>query len=79
MNYCDVAGGGSIAGLGLGVDGGLAEYIAVDTRRLIDIGNLDPARAVPLTDAALTSWHAIKQVVGRLPDDGHVLVIGIGG
>jgi D-arabinose 1-dehydrogenase-like Zn-dependent alcohol dehydrogenase len=40
----------------------------------VPIGDLDPVAAAPLTDAALTSYHAIKRravvtpVAGNLPD-----------
>jgi alcohol dehydrogenase, propanol-preferring len=49
-------------GGGVGRDGGLAEYMVVPSARyLVPIGDLDPVAAAPLTDAALTSYHAIKR------------------
>ena len=49
------------AGGGLGRDGGMAEYMLVpDPRLLVPLGDLDPRDAAPLSDAALTPYHAIK-------------------
>jgi NADPH:quinone reductase-like Zn-dependent oxidoreductase len=43
-------------------DGGMAEYLLVpSTRYLIPLGSLDPREAAPLTDAGLTSYHAVKR------------------
>ena len=54
-------------GCGLGVDGGLAEYVVVPSPRLlVPLGDLDPVEAAPLTDAGLTSYHAIKPELPRL-------------
>jgi alcohol dehydrogenase, propanol-preferring len=75
-NLCETA-AGELGGHGGGVgrDGGLAEYMVVPSARyLVPIGDLDPVAAAPLTDAALTSYHAIKRravvtpVAGNLPD-----------
>ena len=48
-------------------------------RLLVPIGDLDPVRAAPLTDAALTSYHAIKPELPRLRPGSSVVVIGVGG
>jgi propanol-preferring alcohol dehydrogenase len=67
-------------GGGLGRDGGLAEYLAVPSERLlIPIGDLDPVTAAPLTDAGLTPYHAIKHSMPHLLPGSTALVIGIGG
>jgi alcohol dehydrogenase, propanol-preferring len=67
-------------GCGLGFDGGLAEYVVVpSTRLLVPIGDLDPVEAAPLTDAGLTSYHAIKTELPRLLPGSAVVVIGVGG
>jgi alcohol dehydrogenase, propanol-preferring len=67
-------------GGGVGSDGGLAEYILVpSTRYLIGISGLEPAQAAPLTDAALTPYHAIKRCSHQLVPGATVLVIGAGG
>jgi propanol-preferring alcohol dehydrogenase len=67
-------------GCGLGFDGGLAEYVLVPSPRLlVPIGDLDPVEAAPLTDAGLTSYHAIKSELPRLLPGSAVVVIGVGG
>ena len=67
-------------GIGFGVDGGMAEYMLVhDPRRLVPLGDLDPAEAAPLTDAGLTPYRAVKRVQPKLTATSHVLVIGVGG
>ena len=79
-NYCERAGALSTMGGGLGSDGGMAEYMLVpDPRLLVPLGTLDPVLAAPLSDAALTPYHAIKQALPALTPDTHVVIIGIGG
>src|ERR1700736_3569726 len=54
-------------GGGVGCDGGLAEYMLVpSSRHLVAIDDLDPAAAAPLSDAALTPYHAIKLCAHQL-------------
>ncbi len=79
-NYCEnQAKLGKMAG-GIGHDGGMAEYMIVPhSRLLIPIGGLDPVQAAPLTDAALTPYHAVKRSLHKLTPDAFVVVIGIGG
>ena len=78
-NYCVAPGGPSPGGLG-GNDGGMAEYLLVPaTRYLIPLGNLDPREAAPLTDAGLTSYHAVKRSVHLLGPGSTAVVIGAGG
>jgi alcohol dehydrogenase, propanol-preferring len=68
------------AGGGLGRDGGMAEYMLVpDTRFLVPLGDLDPRDAAPLSDAALTPYHALKLALGKLVPGTSVLVVGVGG
>ena len=68
------------AGGGLGRDGGMAEYMLVpDARLLVPLGDLDPRDAAPLSDAALTPYHAVKLALGKLAPGTSVLVIGVGG
>ena len=70
----------SAGGCGLGIDGGLAEYVLVPSPRLlVPIGDLDPVAAAPLTDAALTPYHAIKSELHRLVPGTTAVVIGVGG
>jgi len=65
---------------GLGSDGGMAPYLLVpSTRHLIPLGKLDPRDAAPLTDAALTSYHAVKRSLHLLGPGSTAVVIGVGG
>jgi propanol-preferring alcohol dehydrogenase len=81
--YCEnleaapVAGGGG----GLGLDGGMAEYMLIPKARfLIPLPNgLDPVDAAPLTDAGLTPYHAVKRSLPKLAADATAVVIGVGG
>jgi propanol-preferring alcohol dehydrogenase len=69
-----------VFGGGLGLDGGLAEYMLVPSERfLIPIGDLDPTHAAPLADAALTPYHAIAKSRDRLYPGSVAVVIGAGG
>ena len=78
-NYCQTPGKPSPGGLG-GTDGGMAEYLLVpSTRYLIPLGSLDPREAAPLTDAGLTSYHAVKRSVHLLGPGSMAVVIGAGG
>jgi len=77
-NYCENL-GADIA-LGIGQDGGLAEYVLVPSvRQLVPIGDLPPEMAAPLTDAGITSFHAIRQHKDVLTEGSKVLVVGVGG
>lgn len=68
------------AGGGLGRDGAMAEYMLVpSTRLLAPLGKLDPRDAAPLTDAALTPYHAIKRWLPKLVPGSTTVVIGTGG
>jgi len=79
-NYCENHASLGTMGGGLGSDGGMAEYMLVPSPRLlVPLGKLDPTVAAPLSDAALTPYHAIKSALPLLTPDTHVLVIGIGG
>lgn len=72
-----VPGGGG----GLGLDGGMAEYMLVPSERLLVPlpKNLDPATAAPLTDAGLTPYHAVRRSWAKMTPDATVVVIGVGG
>jgi propanol-preferring alcohol dehydrogenase len=77
-NYCTAPGG--VKPPGIAVEGAIAEYLVVDDERhLIPLQGLDPVQAVALTDAGLTSYHAVKQSVGRLGPGTAAVVIGAGG
>lgn len=78
-NYCQAPGQPSPGGLG-GTDGGMAEYLLVpSTRYLIPLGDLDPREAAPLSDAGLTSYHAVKRSLHLLGPGSTAVVIGVGG
>lgn len=78
--YCENASSMPYLGMGLGRDGGMAEYMVVPSRNLVPLGDSDPVTAAPLSDAGLTPYHAIK---ASLPNLGaarrYALVIGLGG
>lgn len=78
-NYCDRRSTLPAAGIGLGIDGGMAASLVVDAARLVPAAGLDPAAAAVLTDAALTSFHALAGVRDLLGADATVVVIGVGG
>lgn len=81
--YCDnpaaapIPGGGG----GLGLDGGMAEYMLVpDERQLLILPKgLDPKHAAPLTDAGLTPYHAVRRSWPKLTPESFAVVIGVGG
>jgi alcohol dehydrogenase, propanol-preferring len=73
-----VPGGGG----GLGLDGGMAEYMLVRdaTLHLLPLPDgLEPAAAAPLTDAGLTPYHAIRRSRHLLVPGSNCVVIGVGG
>ncbi|QBI55231.1 NAD(P)-dependent alcohol dehydrogenase [Streptomonospora litoralis] len=79
-NYCPHAEQLGIFPPGLGAPGALAEYVLIDSERhVVPIGDLDPVRTVPLTDAGLTPYHAIKRSLDRLTAGSVAVVIGVGG
>ena len=79
-NYCERAGEIGVSGGGLGLDGGMAEYLLVPSARfLVPLGDLDPVKAAPLSDAALTPYHAIAKSRDRLQPGATAVVIGVGG
>jgi alcohol dehydrogenase, propanol-preferring len=79
-NYCENWARMDGFGGGLGLDGGMAEYMLVPSARLlVPLGDLSPAKAAPLSDAALTPYHAIKRALPHLHADSTVVVLGVGG
>jgi len=65
---------------GVGFDGGHAPYILVpDARFLVPIGDFDPVKAAPLTDAGITTYSAIKPALPGIWPGSTVVVIGVGG
>ena len=79
-NYCEHQAEIGAFGGGLGLDGGMAEYLLVPSPRLLlPLGDLDPREAAPLSDAALTPYHAIKRSLHLLVPGSTAVVIGVGG
>lgn len=78
-NYCEAFPRNTPPGPGLGVDGGMAEFISVPNRHVVPIGDLDPVDAAPLTDAGLTPYHAISLSRERISASSTVVAIGVGG
>lgn len=79
-DYCQRASEIPYAGGGLGIDGGMAEYLLVPSPRLlVPLGDLDPRPAAALADAALTPYHAIKKSLPKLRPGSTAVVIGVGG
>jgi propanol-preferring alcohol dehydrogenase len=75
-NYCE---GPRTGSGGLGLDGGLASHMVAPARALVALRDLEPSDAAPLTDAGLTSYHAVKRSLDVLTPDAAALVIGVGG
>lgn len=81
--YCEnplgapMPGGGG----GLGLDGGMAEYMLVPAeRQLVKLpAGLDPVAAAPLTDAGLTPYHAVRRSWSKMTPESTVVLIGVGG
>ena len=82
-DYCEnqaaapvVNGGG-----GLGLDGGMAEFLLVPNERLLVPlpADLEPKTAAALTDAGLTPYHAIRRSWSKMTPTSTVVVIGVGG
>jgi propanol-preferring alcohol dehydrogenase len=79
-NYCEHQEEIGAFGGGLGLDGGMAEYMLVPhPRLLLPLGDLDPRDAAPLSDAALTPYHAIRRSLHLLVPGSTAVVIGVGG
>ncbi|MFF9625175.1 NAD(P)-dependent alcohol dehydrogenase [Streptomyces griseosporeus] len=79
-NYCLRAAELGIHPPGLGRPGAMAEYLLVDDpRHLVPLDGLDPVAAVPLTDAGLTPYHAVKRSLPKLVAGSTAVVIGTGG
>lgn len=79
-NYCQRQTETVTGGAGLGLDGGMASFLLVPTSRyVVPLGDLDPVRAAPLTDAGLTPYHAVKRSLPLLVPGAVAVVIGVGG
>ncbi|MFQ3319816.1 MAG: propanol-preferring alcohol dehydrogenase [Natronomonas sp.] len=64
--------------LGIGHDGGYAEYLRIPTADYcIPLDGLDPVAAAPLTDAGLTPYRAFQKT--DLDTGDRVAIVGVGG
>ena len=70
-----------LGGGGLGLDGGMAPFLKVPSaRHLVALPEgLSPQAAAPLTDAGLTTYHAIARSLPKLTASSTAVVIGVGG
>jgi alcohol dehydrogenase, propanol-preferring len=70
-----------MGGGGLGLDGGMAEFMLVPSaRHLVPLPEgLTPVEAAPLTDAGLTPYHAVRRSLQKLVPGTTAVVIGVGG
>lgn len=79
-NYCPHVRREGVLRPGLGGPGAMAEYMLVDrASHLVPLGGLEPVAAAALTDAGLSSYHAIHSEIDRLGPGATALVIGVGG
>jgi alcohol dehydrogenase, propanol-preferring len=80
-NYCEAPSALVGAGCGLGLDGGMADYMLVpDARYLLPLPDgLSPVEAAPLTDAGVTPYHAVRRSLHKLGPMSTAVVIGVGG
>ena len=82
-NYCENQAEAPVVngGCGLGLDGGMAEYLLVPAERLLLRlpDGLDPTTAAALTDAGLTPYHAIRRSWLKMAPTSTVVVVGVGG
>jgi propanol-preferring alcohol dehydrogenase len=65
--------------VGMGLNGGLAEYVLAPEGAVVPVNSIHPADASPFTDAGLSSYHAVKRVAHLLTGGTTVAVIGVGG
>jgi propanol-preferring alcohol dehydrogenase len=82
-SYCESPAAAPVAmgGGGLGLDGGMAEFMLVPAaRHLVPLPEgLEPVSAAPLTDAGLTPFHAVRRSWAKLTPGATAVVIGVGG
>jgi len=63
----------------MGLDGGLSEHVVAAAGAIVPLRSLAPWQAAPLTDAGLSSYHAVKRVLPLLTPGSTAVVIGVGG
>ncbi|KAI9067693.1 GroES-like protein [Trametes sanguinea] len=67
--------------IGLGINGGYAEYVLVEPRQLVPVPNgIPPEVACVAADALTTAYNAVHNVAGLSPGTNkRVLIYGVGG
>lgn len=65
--------------VGVTRDGGMADYVVAPACNLVILGNVDPVHAAPLTDAGMTTLHAVERARPLLEPGATAVIIGIGG
>jgi NAD+-dependent secondary alcohol dehydrogenase Adh1 len=65
---------------GLTQDGGFADFVLVDERSLVPLPEgVEPVDVAPHSDAGITAYHAVKELVPRLVPGTTTALIGVGG
>ncbi len=77
--YCEGRVGSPKLSGGLGRNGGLASHMVAPARTLVALNTMEPSQAAPLTDAGLTSYHAVKRSLDVTTPDAAAMVVGVGG
>ncbi|MEM4180729.1 MAG: NAD(P)-dependent alcohol dehydrogenase [Nitrososphaerota archaeon] len=72
--YCE-----NLEFVGMGRDGGFAEFMLTSVRSLIRADGLDLVEVAPLADAGLTAIRAVKKAAPGLYPGSFTAVIGVGG
>ena len=60
-------------------DGGWAQYMIAPARELVALGELDPTDYVPIADAGVTPYNAVRNALPKIPGNGVIAVCGVGG
>ena len=65
---------------GLSLDGGFAEYVAVDERSLVKLpAGVEPAEIAPHADAGVTAYHAVRRLEHLARPGTTAAIVGVGG
>ncbi|MCW2703897.1 MAG: alcohol dehydrogenase [Blastococcus sp.] len=66
--------------VGLGVDGGMANFVRTNGRALVPLqSGTDTQEVAPLADAGITAYHALKRGVTGLGSESVAVIVGCGG
>jgi len=65
---------------GIGIDGGMAEYLKTSARSCVKLDpSLEPKDVAALADAGLTAYHAVRKAIPELYPGTVCVIIGAGG